>query len=81
MGPMQKTFKHPLARKSATAKLRLRDGGEQALLVILTTLELDETAKGFRAKSVERLRHAADAFLEEADEFAGYTMVNRPKDW
>ena len=78
---MQKAFKHPLARRATTAKVRLRDGSEQTLLVILTTLELDETAKGFHAKNVERLRQAAADFLGEAEGLAGYTIVNRPKDW
>jgi len=81
MDPVQKAFKHPLARRATTAKARLRDGSEQTLLVILTTLELDESAKGFHARNLERLRHAADAFLAEVEGLAGYTIVNRPKEW
>ncbi|HXT08825.1 MAG TPA: hypothetical protein VN715_18050 [Roseiarcus sp.] len=78
---MQKTFKHPLARRATSVKARLRDGGEQTLLVVLTTLELDEKAKGFNAKNIGRLRQAAEAFLTEDAEFAGYAILNRPKDW
>ncbi len=78
---MQKAFKHPLARKATTAKVRLREGGEHALLVILTTLELDESAKGFSKKNVDRLRGAAEAFVADAKELAGFVVVNRPKEW
>ena len=78
---MQKLFKHPLARKATTAKVRLRDGGDGALLVILTTMELDEGAKQFNRKNFDRLNAAARSFLAESDALAGYAIVNRPKDW
>jgi hypothetical protein len=78
---MQKAFKHPLARKATTAKVRSRDGVEQALLVILTTLELEEGAKSYNAKNVDRLRRDAESFIAENAEFAGYTIINRPKEW
>ena len=78
---MQKAFKHPLARKATGVRAGRRDGGEETLLVILTTLELDEGAKGFNAKNIGRLRQAAEAFLSENTEFAGYAIVNRPKEW
>jgi len=78
---MSKVFKHPLARKATTTKMRRRDGGDQELLIIVTTLELDAAAKGFNAKNVERLHEAAKAFLAEAENLAGYAIVDRPKDW
>jgi len=78
---MQNTFKHPLARNATSAKAWLRDGGEQTLLVVLTTLELDEKAKDFNARNIGRLRQAAETFLTENAEFAGYAIVNRPKHW
>jgi hypothetical protein len=78
---MQKAFKHPLARKATTAKVHLRDGGEQMLLVVLTTMELDAGAKGFSQKNFNRLREAVEAYLAEAKGLAGYTVINRPKDW
>jgi hypothetical protein len=78
---MSKTFKHPLARKATTTKLRARDGAEQEILVIITTLELDIGAKGYSAGNVERLHEAARAFLAETAELGGYVLVNRPKEW
>jgi hypothetical protein len=81
MEPMQKAFKHPLARNATSVKARLRDGGDETLLVVLTTLALDEGAKGYSAKNIGRLRQAAEAFIADNGEFAGYTIVNRPKDW
>jgi hypothetical protein len=81
MDPMQKAFKHPLARNATSVKARQRDGGEETLLVLLTTLTLDESAKGYNAKNMGRLRQAAEAFLAENAEFAGYAILNRPKEW
>jgi hypothetical protein len=78
---MSHVFKHPLARKATSTKVRQRDGGEHEVLVIVTTLELDSGAKGFNAKNVERLHEAAQAFLAETPSLAGYAVVNRPKDW
>jgi len=78
---MSKAFKHPLARKATTAKVRARDGGEQEILVIVTTLELEVAAEGYNPGNVERLHEAAAAFLAETDAVAGYMIVNRPKEW
>ena len=78
---MEKSFQHPLARKATIAALRRRDGAEETLLVIVTTLELDAAAKGFSKRNVDRLRHAAETFLAEAEGIAAYTIVNRPKEW
>ena len=78
---MQKIFKHPLARKSTTAKVRLRDGGEGALLLILTTMELDEGDKRFNRKNFDRLNASARSFLAETEGLAGYAILNRPKEW
>lgn len=78
---MKKHFKHPLARAATTARLRGRDGTEQDCLVIVTTLALDPAVKGYNAKNVERLQAAAKEFLDENEEIAAYSLVNRPKDW
>jgi hypothetical protein len=78
---MQKAFKHPLARKATTAKARLRGGGEETLLIVLTTLELDASAKGFNRKNFDRLHEAAKTFVGEEQGLAGYALLNRPKEW
>jgi len=78
---MEKAFKHPLARRATTATVRRREGGEQTILFIVTTLELDPGDKRFNPKNVNRLQHAAEAFLAEAKQLSGYALVNRPKDW
>jgi hypothetical protein len=70
-----------LARNATSVKARRRDGGEETLLVVLTTLTLDEGAKGYNAKNIGRLRQAAEAFMAENAEFAGYAILNRPKEW
>jgi imidazole glycerol phosphate synthase subunit HisF len=78
---MQKAFKHPLARKATTAKARLRGGGEETLLIVLTTMDLDASAKGFNRKNFDRLNDAAQAFVAESEGLAGYAILNRPKEW
>ena len=80
-GVMEKIFKHPLARRATTASVRQREGGEETVLVIVTTLELDPAQRRFNQKNVDRLHHAAQAFLGESKELSGYAIVNRPKDW
>ncbi len=81
MGAMSKTFKHPLARNATTAKAHRLQGGEETLLVVVTTLELDPKAEGFSAKNVARLRKAAEEFVAEAGDLSGYVIINRAKDW
>ena len=78
---MEKAFKHPLARKAIIAKARRRNGSEENLLVVLTTLELDAHAKGFSKKNFDRLSEAAKEHLAEVKEIASYTIINRPKEW
>jgi hypothetical protein len=51
------------------------------LLVIVTTLELDASAKGFNRENVERLHAAARAYLSDTAQVADYAIINRPKDW
>jgi hypothetical protein len=78
---MVKVFKHPLARKATSATLRRRDGGEDEVLIIVTTLKLDAAAEGYNAKTVERLHDAAKAFIAETERLTGYVLVNRAKEW
>ena len=78
---MNKAFKHPLARKATIATAHPRKGGEQKMLLIVTTLELDPGGKGFNAKNVERLHNAAKAQVAEEPGLSGYLIVDRPKDW
>ena len=78
---MSKAFKHPLARNATVTKLHAREGGEKDLLIVVTTLELDAAAKGFSAKNFQRLHEAAKAFVTDMKDAAGYTIINRAKDW
>ncbi len=80
-GIMEKAFKHPLARNATVAKARQRGGADETLLLIVTTLELEESAKGFNQRNVARLRHAADEYVAGAPGISGYALVNRPKEW
>ena len=75
-------FTHPLAR---AAKVWVtgnpRDGG-QTILVIVTTLKLDPTAKGFKPDKVDTLSSAAAEWLSfHQNEASAFLLVNRAKDW
>jgi hypothetical protein len=78
---MLKTFTHPLARKATVARVHQRDGAAQDALIVVTTLELDPTAKHYKKPQVERLHEAARAYLAETPELASYAVLARPKDW
>ena len=78
---MKKPFTHPLARKATLATAHRRDGSEAEALLIVTTLELDPKAKGFKAGHVERLHAAAREYLAQAPEISSYAVLTRPKDW
>ena len=78
---MKKPFTHPLARKATLARAHRRDGSQVNSLLIVTTLELDPEAKGYRAKNVERLHEAAREYLAQVPEIASYAVLARPKDW
>ena len=59
MGQMLMTFSHPLARASKVWTARTHDGGEQRVLVIVTTIPLEPHDKGYKKSLVERLSRAA----------------------
>jgi hypothetical protein len=78
---MHKAFKHPLARNATTARQRRRQGEDETVLVIVTTMDLDPNSKAYSRKNFERLDDAAKTYLAEAADVAGYVIVNRVKEW
>ncbi len=74
------TFSHPLAR-SAKVFTAHRDGNEQRILAIVTTLELDPRAEHYKKRFVERLSDAASDYVRKSDNVAAFVLMNRPKDW
>jgi hypothetical protein len=74
-------FSHPLARGAKVWPLKNRDGAEQHLLVILTTLVLDPEIERYRPKTVDRLSRAAHEFIAESPDLAGFSLINRFRDW
>ena len=79
---MVDTFKHPLARDAKIWQSTGIKGKGQRILVVITTLELDEANRKYRAEKVERLTDAAKTWLaEHASAASDILFVNRPKDW
>ena len=58
-------FTHPLARGSRIGSVESLDGRSQEVLVIITTLELDPSHKKFKIDKVDKLRWAAQEYLEK----------------
>jgi hypothetical protein len=75
------TFSHPLARAAKVWQAKTHDGGEQRLLVIVTTIPLDEKNKQYKKGLVERLSHAAQKYLTDSSAANGFVLINRLRDW
>jgi cob(I)alamin adenosyltransferase len=78
---MTPEFKHPLARRAKVWSSKTRDGVAQPLLVIVTTLALDDKDEDYRKKLVDKLDKAASDYVAQSPELAGFVLVNRPKEW
>ena len=81
MGQTLMTFSHPLARASKVWTAKGQDGGEQRVLVIVTTIPLEPNDKGYKKSLVERLSRAAHDYLADSKEAASYLLLNRLRDW
>jgi len=78
---MSKEFKHPLARRAKVWAAKTREGAQQNLLIVVTTLELDPEREAFSQKHFDRLAKAAEEFVAATPDLQGYALVNRGKDW
>ena len=78
---MTKEFRRPLARKAKIWPARTREGMEQTLLIVVTTLELDAKHEAYSKRHVDRLAAAVEEFVANAPGVSGFALVNRPKDW
>ena len=65
MGQMLMAFSHPLARAAKVWTAKTHDGGEQRVLVIVTTIPLEPGDKGYKKSLVERLSRAARDYLAD----------------
>ena len=74
-------FSHPLARSAKVWTAIAHDGGEQRVLVIVTTIGLDPGEKGFKKSWVERLSRAAREPLANSKEAAAVMLIHRPREW
>jgi len=75
------TFSHPLARAAKVWTAKAHDGGEQRVLVVVTTIPLDPGEKGFKKSLVERLSRAASDYLADSKEAASFILMHRLRDW
>jgi hypothetical protein len=74
-------FSHPLARGAKVWTAKAHDGGEQRVLVIVTTIPLDPGEKGFKRSLVERLSRAARDYLADSNDAASFMLIPRLRDW
>jgi hypothetical protein len=78
---MLMAFSHPLARAAKVWTAKAHDGGEQRILVIITTIPLEPNDKGYKKSLVERLSRAARDYLAESHEAASFLLMSRLRDW
>jgi hypothetical protein len=75
-------FQHPLARKAKVWTALTRDGTQQRILVVATTVVLDPKNKKYRRSLVDRLSNAAMAYLADSNEAASFVLIGgKPKEW
>ena len=74
-------FSHPLARGAKVWTAKAQDGGEQRVLVIVTTIPLEPNDKGYKKSLVERLSRAAGDYLADSNEAASFLLMSRMRDW
>ena len=74
-------FRHPLARDSKVWLSAGLSGPVRNMLVIVTTLSLDESHGRYKTDKVERLRKAARAWITDTKAADDFVLVNRPRDW
>ncbi len=78
---MPASFKHPLARATCLRTAVAPDGSERPLLVIVTTIALDEAKDGYKKSLVERLSRAAKEHLSRFPNVSEFVLINRLRDW
>ena len=74
-------FVHPLARGAKLWTARSLDDSEQRVLVIVTTISLDPSHKGYKKSLVEKLSRAAREHLAGSKEAGAFVLINRLRDW
>jgi hypothetical protein len=74
-------FSHPLARASKVWTAKTEDGGDQRVLVIVTTIPLEPHDKGYKKSLVERLSRAAHDYLADSKEAPSFMLMSRLRDW
>ena len=75
------SFSHPLARAAKVWTAKAHDGGDQRVLVIVTTIPLEPNDKGYKKSLVERLSRAAGDYLADSNEAASFLLMSRMRDW
>ncbi len=74
-------FVHPLARAAKVWTAMGRDDSEQRILVIVTTIALDPSQKGYKKSLVEKLSHAAREHIAASKDAGSFVLINRLRDW
>jgi hypothetical protein len=80
-GQMLMAFSHPLARAAKVWTAKANDGGEQRVLVVITTIPLEPDEKGYKKSLVERLGRAAHDYLADSKEASSFVLLSRMRDW
>ncbi len=74
------TFSHPLARAAKVWPARVNNGQTFQILIVVTTLDLDQASEYYRPEMVERLSLAAQDYVDGTDEVDGFIIATRAMD-
>ncbi len=75
------SFSHPLARAAKVWPAEVNSGETLQILVVVTTLDLDEASDNYNQQMVDVLSAAAQQYVNGTDEVDGFLIATRAVDW
>ncbi len=75
------SFSHPLARAAKVWPAEVTGGQTLQILVVVTTLDLNQDSENYNPEMVGRLSSAAQAYVDGSDEVHGFIIATRAIGW
>ncbi len=75
------SFSHPLARAAKVWPAEVTGGQTLQILVVVTTLDLDQTSEQYNPEMVERLSSAAQEYVDGTNEVDGFLIATKAIGW
>ncbi len=71
------SFSHPLARAAKVWPAEVNTGETFKILVVVTTLDLDEASENYNQQMIDVLSAAAQEYVDGTDEVDGFLIATR----